>query len=371
VTVALDATPLTVPTGGVARYTLELARALAENFPDDRYWLVSDQRFELPAGLPSNLYAGGGPQNTAERRWWLWGLSQELARRNADVFHGTDFSVPYTRSRPSVMTVHDLSPWLDPAWQPDAGRVRRRTPRLLRWGLATMVITPSEAVRRAAIEKFALDADRVVAVPLGPLIVRRTSRSAAGLPAGLAARRPLADQEVRPTYFLFVGTVEPRKNIARIIEAWRATRDRTHAELWLAGRVRADFAAPLEEPGLRLLGAVPDDDLPELYSGAVAMVYPSLYEGFGLPVLEAMQCGAVVITSLDPAIREVTGGHAVIHVDATRVEDLAEAMLVVAQKPQEFAALREKALARSALFTWQKTAQRTREVYDAARARTR
>ena len=101
------------------------------------------------------------------------------------------------------------------------------------------------------------------------------------------------------------------------------------------------------------------------------MVYPSLYEGFGLPVLEAMQCGAVVITSLDPAIREVTGGDRAIHVDATRVEDLAEAMLAVAQRPQQFAALREKALARAALFTWRKTARRTREVYDAARARTR
>jgi glycosyltransferase involved in cell wall biosynthesis len=351
VTVALDATPLIVPTGGVARYSLELARALAQRFPDDQYLLVSDQPFELPSALPSNLRPGSGPQNAAERRWWLYGLNRELARHNADVFHGTDFSVPYRKSRPSVMTLHDLSPWLDPAWQPDAERVRRRTPRLLRWGLATMVITPSEAVRRAAMERFALDPDRIVAVPL-------------------AAGSLFQQQSVQPPtpYFLFVGTLEPRKNIARLIEAWRATRDRTHAELWLAGRVRADFGVPREEPGLRLLGAVPDCDLPRLYSGAVAMVYTSLYEGFGLPVLEAMQCGAVVITSRDPAIVEVTGGDAAIHVDSTSIRDVAEAMIAVAQKPREFAAVHERALARAALFTWRKTAERTREVYDAARA---
>src|SRR5262249_43356932 len=91
VTVAIDATPLTVPTGGVARYTLELARALAEHYPDDQYWMLSDQHFELPAGLPANLGTGTGPRNSVEKRWWLWGLPQELARRKADVFHGTDF----------------------------------------------------------------------------------------------------------------------------------------------------------------------------------------------------------------------------------------------------------------------------------------
>ena len=89
-----------------------------------------------------------------------------MRRRGVELFHGTDYSVPYVPLRPSVMTLHDLSPWLDPAWQPGASRVRRRTPRLLRMGLATMVITPTEAVRRAAIERFRLSPDRVVAVPL-------------------------------------------------------------------------------------------------------------------------------------------------------------------------------------------------------------
>jgi glycosyltransferase involved in cell wall biosynthesis len=351
VTIALDASPLTVSTGGVGRYTLELARTLASEYPEDQYWLLSDQPFPVPRVLPPNLYTGDGPANPAERKWWLWGLEREMQRCGVELFHGTDYSVPYVPLRPSVMTLHDLSPWLDPAWQPGASRVRRRTPRLLRMGLATMVITPTEAVRRAAIDRFSLAPDRVVAVPLA---------------AGDLFKPPPAAAKPRANpYFLFVGTLEPRKNIARLVEAWREVRKTAAVELVLAGRARADFPALPEEPGLRVLGEVPDSELPDLYSGALACVYPSLYEGFGLPVLEAMQCGALVITSRDPAILEVSGD-AVVHVDAEDTAALAEAMRAVATNSGGFDEVRPRALARAAHFSWQNTARRTREVYDAA-----
>lgn len=348
-TIALDATPLTVPTGGVRRYTLELARALAVEFPDDQYWLLSDQMFPQPIPFPNNLHCGEGPRTRAGRKWWLWGLEREMSRHAVDLFHGTDFAVPYLPRRTSVMTLHDLSPWMYS--RPESSRVRRRTPLLLRLGLASMVITPSEAVRRAAIERFRLNPDRVVAVPLaaGPIF------------------RPVEVAPTRP-YFLFVGTLEARKSLTRLIEAWREVRKRHNVDLVLAGRARADFPAPAEEPGLRLLGAAPESDLAGLYSGALAIVYPSLYEGFGLPVLEAMQCGAVVVTSRDPAIREVSAG-AAIYVDAEDTKALAEALAAVATAPDSFSELRKRALARSRDFTWARTARRTREVYDVARRR--
>ncbi len=351
VTIALDATPLTVSTGGVGRYTMELARALAAEYPDDQYWLLSDQPFHTQHTAP-NLHKGSGPQNSAERKWWLWGLDREMRRREIDLFHGTDYSVPYVSRRPSVMTLHDLSPWLDPAWQPNASRVRRRTPRLLRMGLPTMVITPTEAVRRAAIEMFKLAPDRVVAVPLAASELFEPPAS------------PVLNPRGNP-YFLFVGTLEPRKNIARLIDAWREVRRTVDVDLVLAGRTRADFPALPEQPGLRTLGEVPDSDLPGLYSGALACVYPSLYEGFGLPVLEAMQCGALVITSRDPAILEVSGDGAV-HVDAEDTAALAEAMRAVTANAAGFSEVRQRALVRAAQFSWQKTARLTREVYDAA-----
>jgi len=349
VTIALDATPLTVSTGGVGRYTLELALALAAEYPNDQYWLLSDQVFRPPTALPPNLHTGEGPRNQAERKWWLWGLEREMLRRGISLFHGTDYSVPYVPLRPSVMTLHDLSPWMDPIWQPDAIRVRRRTPRLLRMGLATMIITPTEAVRRAAIERFGLQPDRVVPVPL----------------AASELFRPVVPPVTTPPYFLFVGTREPRKNIARLLDAWREVRQTSAIDLVLAGRVRADSPAIPEEPGLHLLGEVPDSALPALYCGALACVYPSLYEGFGLPVLEAMQCGALVITSRDPAILEVSHG-AAMYVDACDTSALAEAMRAVAAEPAKFTGLRERAVARASEFTWRDTARRTREVYDAA-----
>ena len=347
--IALDATPLSIGTGGVSRYTAELSIALARRFPNDQYYLISDQEFALPGGSPQNLKRGNGPKNAMERKWWLWGIRKEMERLGASLFHGTDFSVPYTRKIASVMTVHDLSPWMHPDWQPDAARVRRRTPRLLRYGFATAVVTPTEAVRREVAQTFGVARERVFAVPHA---AREMFQPVSGL-----AREP---------YFLFVGTLEPRKNLSRLIDAWRRVRRECSIDLILVGRTRRDFPQPAEEPGLHILGSVPDEELPGLYSGSIATVYPSLYEGFGLPVLEAMQCGALVITSRDPAIAEVIGEGAAIAVDVTDVETLAEAMLDVARRPRSFAALRERAIARAARFTWQATAERTREVYELA-----
>jgi glycosyltransferase involved in cell wall biosynthesis len=249
------------------------------------------------------------------------------------------------------MTLHDLSPWLDRDWQPGAARIRRRTPFLLRSGICTRVIAPSEAVRRQIMEHFRLQAERVVTVPL----------------AAAESFRPVEAPPASRPYLLFVGTLEPRKNVARLIEAWREVRRSDPVDLVLAGRLRSDFPQPPPEPGLRILGPVSEDHLPGLYSGAAACVYPSLYEGFGLPVLEAMQCGALVIASRDPAILEVTGGNAALHVDAVDTRALADALAAAVHAPGHFAALRERGIARAREFSWQRTAEATREVYDAAR----
>jgi glycosyltransferase involved in cell wall biosynthesis len=345
--VAIEAASLTLTSGGLARYTSELSVALARCFPGDDYYLVSDQRFGLPPEATSNLRKGGGPRNAAERRWWLWGLSRELNRLHADVIHGPDFAVPYLCRRPSVLTIHDLSPWMEERWHHAAGRVRRRTPILLELGLATMVITPSESVRKATIERFRLQPDRVAAVPEAA--------------AGWLQSVPV-DQQSR--YFLFVGTLEPRKNLPAMIEAWREVR-RLHAvDLVIAGRARADAPPIAEEPGLRLTGEVPDQELAALYSGAAAFVYPSLYEGFGLPVLEAMQCGAPVIAS--PAVREAAGDAALY---AGGTAEMVAAMRAVLEEAGLAAKLRQQSLTRAAGFSWDNAAKRTHEVYEEARRR--
>ncbi len=363
VMIALDATPLTISTGGVARYTFELACALARGFPDHEYWLLSDRPFPMPDSTAANLHRGGGPRGAFERRWWLWGLHHEMIRRGVSLFHGVDFSVPYLPLRPSVMTVHDLSPWLyspvtKQPWQPDAGRIRRRTAMLLRARIPTMVITPTEAIRRAVVDYFNFPSARVVAVPLA------ASEHFRPISCASHPNRTGHDPGAAP-YFLFVGTLEPRKNIPLLIDAWREVRARHNIDLVIAGRRRSDFPPIAPEPGLRVIGAVPEQDLPGLYSNALAVIYPSLYEGFGLPVLEAMQCGAIVVASRDPAIMEVAGDGATL-IDSHDARGLAELLDSIARSPDTFAPLRERALARARQFSWRRTAELTQDVYDTA-----
>jgi glycosyltransferase involved in cell wall biosynthesis len=344
VIVALDATPLTMTSGGLPRYVNELTAALSCNYPADQFLLASDQAF------PGNSPRLPGPQNWLERRWWLYGAERICARTDVTLFHGSNFAIPYFSRRPTVLTIHDLSPWLNPAWHRNAGRVRNRTPRMM--SLATMILTPTEAVRQQVIERFQVAPDRIAVTPLAALATHRPSRNSPPDP-------------VNP-YFLFVGTLEPRKNIPLMLESWRELRLNNDVDLVIVGRRRPDFPELLEEPGLRILGEVPDEQLPELYSNAVAVLYPSQYEGFGLPVLEAMQCGACVITSRDPALTEVSGGAAI---QVTTPAELASAMLAFLKDPALRAEYAERSLRRARDFSWEKTALMTYNVYLEAIAR--
>ena len=204
-----------------------------------------------------------------------------------------------------------------------------------------MVITPTEAIRREAIDAFGLPPGTTVAVPLA---------------ASDIFRPVVNDFPVRP-YFLYVGTIEERKNVGLIVRCWRQVRRTLDVDLVIAGRVRD----PIDLEGATVLGAVPDEQLPGLYAGAVATLYPSSYEGFGLPVLEAMQCGSMVITSRDPAIREVAGEGA-LQLEIGHEAAWVEAMISAMAQPVR-ALWRERGLRRAAEFSWDQTARRTREVY--------
>ena len=225
-----------------------------------------------------------------ERRWWSWGLQGEISRLGIEVFHGTDFAVPYLPLRPSVMTLHDLSPWMDPQWHTESARIRNRTPMLLRLGFGHHGDHAFRSHPPRGDGTFSS-----AARSSGCGATRRWCMFHAGRQAR-AMGRPICYMSARSSR---------RKNIGLVLDLWRALRREHPIDLVLAGRRRADFPEIPAEPGLRMLGLTPEEDLPALYSGAVACLYPSYYEGFGLPVLEAMQCGAVVIASRDPAIIEV------------------------------------------------------------------
>ena len=345
--IALDATPLILTSGGLPRYVSELSLALAREFPEDTYVLLSDQGFAMPAVAPPNLLkpAVSGGNRGLSGKWWLHGVRIALRETGAQLFHGTNFEVPYLGRTPAILTIHDLSPWRNPEWHPSPSRVRSRTPWLIRLRRARLILTVSQAVRSEIIAHFGVPPDQVRAVPLAASPLFRPA------PPSAAPHRP---------FFLYVGTLEPRKNIPALIEAWRATRHETGADLLLAGRLRPDFVPPPPEPGLSFLGELPDCDLPPLYSRALAFTYPTHYEGFGLPVLEAMQCGCPVLTSRDPAVTEVSG-NAALH--ASSVAEIAAALRNLAAKPELRAELRAAGLARAASFSWARTARETRALY--------
>jgi glycosyltransferase involved in cell wall biosynthesis len=347
-TVGIDATPLAAaPVGGLARYTRQLVEALAHEFADDQFVLVSDQPFQCPPAC-KNVRTGARPANLLERRWWTFGLPRELKRQGVDVFHGVDFAVPFPPTVPALMTIHDLSPWhtgawVDEAWRARAARVRKRVPWMIRTGAAGHIVTPSEAIRREVIRSFHVDARRVTAIPLAAATHFRPQEPVAGRP-----------------YFLFAGMLEPRKNVAGVLEAWTAVRAEHEVDLVLAGPHREDFHLPPPQPGLHRRGVVSEDELARLYAGAVALVYPSHYEGFGLPVLEAMQCGTPAVISDDPALVETAGDAAL---QAQSSVELAAAMRALLENPTLRDELARRALARAGRFSWQRTARATHALY--------
>lgn len=349
---ALDATPLVEPTGGIARYTSELSQALGRCFADDAWWLISDQPVAPLPGAPPNLRVSAAPRRRLARRWWLFGARAEIQRLRASVFHGTDFAVPYLPVCPAVMTLHDLSPWAPSPIRAVSPRVRRRTPVLLRFGLATMVITPSEAVRRGVMERFRIAPDRIAVTPL----------------AAAECFHPVPGELPPRPYFLFAGTLDARKNVETIVAAWREVKQDCEVDLILAGRRRT--AAVPDEPGLTVRENVSDTELARLYSKATAFLFPSHYEGFGLPVLEAMQCGAPVVASRDAAVTEVAADAATL-LDATDVRGWSETMKTALSDEPWRAAMRQRGFARARSFSWERTARLTREVYAEAIARFR
>ncbi len=357
VRIALDATPLIEPAGGIPRYVTELALALALQRPDDEIHLLSDQTaLHIDPRLRQATNVRLDPPNQWGRsKWWSMGLPFELRRRRIDVFHGTNFEVPYLNLTPAVMTIHDLSPWKpEPLRPPGCERVRNRTPRLVR--LAKHIITPTQAIRAEVLEQFGAAPERVIAIPHAP-----SDALAPPTPEEAAAVR--LDLGLPRRYLVAIGAGNQRKDIPTLLKAWRACRDR-RPELGLVV-IGAGASATMHEPHeqLALLDGASDAETAAALAGAAALVYPSLYEGFGLPLVEAMRAGVAVIASSDVALVEVAAG-AVLHFRAGSAEDLATAIDRLLSDADEAAGLIDRGLRRASDFSWSDTARRTRAVYE-------
>jgi len=368
--VALDYTAALTQQAGIGRYVRELAQALVS-------LLVDQGELVLWHGRLTRSCHGQWPEDTPVREVelplppvWVTRLWQRLRlplplehfTGQLSVSHGPDFVIPPSRA-PSVVTIHDLSFLVAPQYTHPRLRayLTAAVPRSLQ--RASAVIAVSEQVRREVIEHYGLPAERVIAIPHGV---------ASGLaePPDNQAQGTLARLGVREPYFLMVGTIEPRKNHLAALDAFALLASR-HPDLSLviAGRpgwLAEPIMRAIHEAGARLpvryLGPVADADLPALYARSVALVYPSWYEGFGLPVLEAMACGTVVITSEGGAPAEVAGD-AALAVPPDRPEALAEAMERIVNDSALRGRLAKEGRRRAASFSWERAARQHLELY--------
>jgi glycosyltransferase involved in cell wall biosynthesis len=256
-----------------------------------------------------------------------------------------------------VVTIHDVAPLDHPEWFNGkfAHWYRWLTPRLV--NRVRYVITVSNFSRTRLLELTGVDESRIIVIPNG---VNR--RFFPRTPAEIeAVTRQLGIPT--PRYLLSLGSIEPRKNIARLLTAWSRCQNQIDDDISLVvagarglAHVYRDAAMTESQPRVHFTSFVPDHCLPALYSGAIALIYPSLYEGFGLPVAEAMASGAVPIISNCTALPEVVGT-AGVTIDPFNVEELAHALVTISSNEALRNQLRELAIRESARFTWERAAQ--------------
>ena len=350
----INASELGRQRGGNESYIAGLMDGLAQGKPSVRVSLLTC-RWSTPAHFPS-IFQQINLGVYRRLPFFLWQQSLALRRLKADWYLANFFLPPLLPCRGAVV-VHDLSFRAHPEYFPRSVAWYMRW--LTGWAIqkAHRILTVSEFSRQELCRFYAVDPAKVVVVPNG---VGAEFQPAS--PAMAATDEAILSQYgLKRPYILALGNIHPRKNLARLLAAYgclRQSRESAPALVW-AGIPRWDSSELLAQAraaGVLLPGFVAQADLPALYRQATMLVYPSLYEGFGLPPLEAMACGTPVVTSKTTSLPEVVG-EAALTVDPTSVEEIAAAMARLLDDASLRRHLHQAGLARAAEFTWSRTAE--------------
>ncbi len=367
--VCIDVSAAVHRRAGLGRYAQELTRALVAQGEHD-YVAFYHQRGQAHLDPPIDSL----PQLSTRlsvKPWRLWamlahfsGVTQDGMFPAVDLFHATEHLLPRLRRIHTVFTLHDLIFRFDPASHLPLNRIylNLMMPRFLR--AADAVVAVSECSKRDAVRLYGIPAEKIHVIPEGV-----DARFKPSLPA--RTEHVCSTYHLPERFVLCVGTIEPRKNLPILFEALAARREQG-LEIWplvIAGKpgwLYEPILRRVTELGLQNLvhftGFFPDDDLPALCSAATLLAMPSRYEGFGLPVLEAMACGTPVVCSNTSSLPEVAGDAALL-VPPDDVRGWSEGIARVLTDDALRAQMRERGLVQAAHFSWEQAARQTADLY--------
>ncbi|MCP4418279.1 MAG: glycosyltransferase family 4 protein [Chloroflexi bacterium] len=366
-TYILDTRTVTDHFPGIGRYVSQLATHLVPLLAEDERllllrYLQTGSRWQLPPAGENVVYL-----QTAVSPFSLqqqWHIPRLLRQNEATIYHSAYYLMPYRPGVPTLLTLYDLIPEQFPQLvSPQARLLFRLATRLaLRAGDHFLAI--SEATRDAFLARYTIPTTKITAVPL--------AADARFTPQAQTAVASLRQKQSLPNkYILYLGINKPHKNLLRLIMAWKVVIEQLPdaPPLIIAGawdtryeEVKTAVSQHNLNKKVRFLGPIPNEDLPTLYSGATLFVFPSLVEGFGLPVLEAMACGTAVACANNSSLPEV-GGNAAAYFDPTDSQQMAKVLQNLLQDEHKRQGMSKRGLVQARKFSWQETAVATLSHY--------